>query len=1111
MPRIFDNIEKHLNQGLKDSIEVAYKSDFCIGYFNLRGWKHLADYVERWEGGDEKCCRLLIGMQKHPQEVLKDYFNHVETGEIDNKRAKDFKTKLAHEFRNQLTIGIPTDQDEITLRQLKHQLLSKKVVVKLFLKHTLHAKLYLLYRDDKNNPRTGFVGSSNLTMSGLAKQGELNVDVLDHDASEKLEKWFADRWEDRWCIDITEELAEIIEESWAREELIPPYHIYLKIAYHLSQEARSGLSEFKLPKEFEKKLFPFQQQAVKVAAHHLNKRNGVLIGDVVGLGKTITATALARIFEEDFSLETLIICPKNLVKMWEDYAFEYRLRAKVLSITKVQGELTDMRRYRLLIIDESHNLRNRFGKRYRAIHEYIKLNGSKVILLTATPYNKTYLDLSGQLRLFIDDDQNLGVSPERYIERIGGKTRFLARHQTAVDTLPAFEHSEFIDDWRELMKLFLVRRTRSFVKNHYALTDKTNGRQYLEFPDGSKSYFPDRVPKAVQYPYNPEDSEDQYARLYSPAVVSIIAGLNLARYGLGNYLNDNAENKATEAEKTIIQNLSRAGRRLKGFARTNLFKRLESSGWAFLLSVSRQVMRNYTFIYAIENKEKLPVGQQEANMLDYFLEDKEPDGESKPDITMNLLLDEKQYLNKAASVFKVLKAEKNQKKFDWIKSDLFEKKLKDELYADSKNLLKILEAGKEWKALEDRQLNRLFELITKDHPKEKVLIFTQYADTAYYLCDELKRRKVKSLECVTGDVEEPREYAVRFSPKSNGRSEIENELRVLVTTDVLSEGQNLQDAHIVVNYDLPWAIIRLIQRAGRIDRIGQQSKEIICYSFLPENGVEQIINLRGRLRQRIEENAEVVGADEVFFEGDPVNLADLYNEKSGILDDAGEEEVDLASYAYQIWKDAIDADPKLKQIITNMPDVVYSTKPLGNREKDEGTVVYCRTGEGNDVLTYVDSRGGVVTQSQFRILRALKCTPETPALERLPNHHDLVAKGVDYVREFESQIGGQLGHKRSARYRVYMSLEGFYNASPDDLFAGPRLKAAIDEIYQFPLKEYARDILNRQLKTGISDTDLSELVINLREEDRLCIVDPEGVKEYKAPQIICSMGLKEEN
>jgi hypothetical protein len=187
-----------------------------------------------------------------------------------------------------------------------------QVVVKLFLPYPLHAKLYLLFRDDLNNPITGFVGSSNLTLAGLSRHGELNVDVLDHLGTAKLSQWFDARWGDRWALDVSADLAALIEASWAREEAIPPYHIYLNIAYHLSTEARAGLSQFRLPPRFEQELFEFQKSAVKIAARHLHRRGGVMIGDVVGLGKTMMATALARMFEDDLGYETLIICPKNL-------------------------------------------------------------------------------------------------------------------------------------------------------------------------------------------------------------------------------------------------------------------------------------------------------------------------------------------------------------------------------------------------------------------------------------------------------------------------------------------------------------------------------------------------------------------------------------------------------------------------------------------------------------------------------------------------------------------------------------------------------------------------------------------------------------------------------
>jgi SNF2 family DNA or RNA helicase len=516
-------------------------------------------------------------------------------------------------------------------------------------------------------------------------------------------------------------------------------------------------------------------------------------------------------------------------------------------------------------------LRNREGKRYRAIQEYILQNGSKVILLTATPYNKTYLDLSNQLRLFVEDDVDLGIRPEQYLKLKlnGSETEFIRRHQCPLRSLSAFEKSEYTDDWQELMRLYMVRRTRSFIQDNYAEKDD-DGRLFLTMYDGTKSYFPERIPKTLKFAMKEDNPNDQYAKLYSKDIVEAINGLTLPRYGLGNFLVESPIPPATIVEQQKMADLSRAGKRLMGFCRTNLFKRLESSGQAFIQSIERHILRNYIFKYAIENEKPLPLGKQGAEVLDARIYDRDADDpyemcnylfDNDTESSDHTALQDANYTVLAEKLYKDYETH-YRSRFKWISSRLFKDSLLIEFKKDIDVFHKVIDKCGKWKPVDDARLSTLEALLTQIHPDKKVIIFSQFADTVDYLTSELKSRGVKRLEKATGDTADPTTVAWRFSPVSNKKREKvadSEELRVLIATDVLSEGQNLQDCSIVINYDLPWAIIRLIQRVGRVDRIGQTAETIQCYTFLPAEGGEKIINLRARVRRRLQENADSVG------------------------------------------------------------------------------------------------------------------------------------------------------------------------------------------------------------------------------------------------------------
>lgn len=1125
MSKIYDNIadDRKFKDILADVVTEPgiQRMDFCVGYFNLRGWDFICDEIDELEGdyiyeGDERVhrvARLLIGMQKAPEELLR--LKYRKTPFIpDADYVQKCKRKIAEEFRKQLLIGSTSVADEITLRTLCRQLKEKKVCVKLFLRNPLHAKLYIAHNPKSNLRKVyAFMGSSNLTYSGLTGQGELNAEMDDTGNAETLANWFEDRWNDRFAIDISDELIDVIENSWASESVISPYLIYLKTAYLLSQDARTGIAEYTLPPMFKKDLFEFQETAVKIAAKHLNneKRGGAMIGDVVGLGKTITACAVAKVFEQQYYASTLIICPANLQEMWQKYIKQYDLKADVTSMQK-HMDVDNMKYYKLVIIDESHNLRNSEGSRYHNIKDLINKMDCKVLLLTATPYNKDFTDLGNQLKLFLDPDFDLGIRPEHYIAELGGEREFLMKHsEVFVRSIHAFEQSTNVEDWRDLMKLFLVRRTRTFIKENYAATDPANNRKFLQFNDGTRSYFPDRIPNSIKFPTK---AGDQYSRLYSEEMIELMRELKLPRYGLSKYVDEKKAEEASRADKQLLQNLSRAGQRMMGFCMSTFFKRIDSCGFSFLQTLYRHILRNMVFIYAIDNKLKLPISDENA-LPDDYLEDQDQnelfaeDGNQQSstdaetgDIRIPTDLDI--YAEKAKNYYTFI-ASKSGSSVKRLESTYFKKSLKTQLKKDCEVLIKMIELCGTWQATQDLKMAELERLLTQKHKDEKVLVFTQYSDTAEYIYRQLKRRGIGKVACVTGGTKNPTELVERFSPKSN-KAEIpaSEELRIIIATDVLSEGQNLQDAHVIVNYDMPWAIIRLIQRAGRVDRIGQEADKIQCYSFFPAEGVEKIIKLRKRLNDRINENANVVGSDEIFFEGNAKNLQDLFNEKAGALDDEDDSDVDMASYAYQIWKNATDADPKLKEIVPKIPEKAYTTKKNTSLSLNEGVATYAKTSSESDMLTWIDTKGRVVTQSQLTILKAMACNREEPALEPLERHHDMVDKALETVNKMATKTSGVLGSRFSTKYRVVTMMEDFIKKYP--IYATEELKEAIDQIYNYPMREQTKFTLGQMLRRGDMVDDFAEYLAEMYSANQLCVVTEEA--EGKEARVICSMGLR---
>ena len=1097
MPLVLDNINERVEDALLTTLASSRTLDVAVGYFNLRGWNLIADAVDLLPDtpdGEPK-VRVLVGIAETPQDEMRRLAWGRQPDQVDQRAAVQHRADIVKEFGKQLEAGLPVVGDEAGLQTLRRQISDGDVAVKLHTAHRLHAKLYLCHRDDTAAPRVAYVGSSNLTHSGLRTQGELNVDMLDVDATRKLARWFNDRWDDRLSLEVMPHLVEVLDESWASGHLRDPYLVYLKMAYHLSKEAREGLISYGLPASMQQELLEFQAAAVKIAARIVTQKNGAMIGDVVGLGKTLIGTAVARLLQEENGYETLVVCPKNLKNMWDGYLHDYEVRGEVMSLSMVHKLLPEERRHRLVIIDEAHNLRNEKRRDHQALKAYISDNDSKVLLLTATPYNKDLSDLAAQLSLFLDNDTDLGIRPEQAIAE-AGDLDFERACRGRTSTLAAFKRSAHLEDWQTLMSHYLIRRTRRFVEDNYADTD-SESRKYLRFGDGTVFYFPKRIPVPVER----EMAENDPAKpMTSGTTLDAIKDLKLPRSKVGTYLNSRYQPTTPDEAKLLADLREAAHGDLSGFNRIMMFKRLSSSGPAFLATLRRHRLRNQVASHALDNNLPVPVGSV-SNAL--WPVETDIDGDDTDDdgtlVKREGISPEQAYARLEAT---------KPKNVRWAPVGAFVSKFRQHLSHDTDLIGQLLDNFGTWTPETDGKMNALEELVAQQHANEKVLVFTEAADTARYVTEELRRRGVEGVELVTGNSENPTRTAHRFSPVSNRAlpEELGGELRVLVSTDVLSEGQNLQDAHIVVNYDLPWALVKLIQRAGRVDRIGQASPEVLLYSLMPSNTLEGVITLRRRIRDRLVENAELLGSDEKFFgdEREGEIICGLYDESSNYMLKDGVDDVDPVSMAYEIWRQAQERHPELAQRASTLPNVVHSTRQSPDRSDWSGVLVHSQTVTGSDAFAFVSPDGEQRRMTAQEALTLAACDPSTPPLRRLDDHYELTAAAFD--GPLRTPRGQATGALQGVRGRVWQELHAHMDTFEDNLlFTLADLRNAHDAINERPLRESATQTLAKAVKDR-SPKDLAALVVSLWRDGMLCI--PPQTTTHAEPTIICAMGFR---
>ncbi|PJF30628.1 MAG: helicase [Candidatus Thermofonsia Clade 1 bacterium] len=989
---IIDNRESaHFAERLRRFLVNSQAAHFAVGYFFLSGFAEIADELARLAE-----VRLLIGniSDRETVEQLAEGYQHLALVK-DSIEAQTYRTQLEMlEVRQATAAALRAGVDQLDqteklerAAQLLIELIqSGRLQVRVYTRGRLHAKAYIFDYGavydatgapiERDETGVAVVGSSNLSLAGIQHSTELNVVVRGNANHAALKEWYQALWNEAQEFD--QDLMHILRESWAGG-LARPYDIYMKALYSLVEDRIDGQQK-KPPlwtDELTDKLTEFQKVAVKQAVAMIRQYGGAFVSDVVGLGKSYVGAAILKHFAWAEWSRALIVCPASLVKMWERYNRQFWLNAQVLSMGNLRenGDVTWLRRtyeqqVDLVLIDESHNFRHTDTQRYRVLQE-LTAQGKRVCLLTATPRNQSVWDIYSQIKLFHPHDTTqLPVQPANLRE-------YFKLIEIGERTL------------QELLQHILVRRTRLHVLRWYGYDAETNQRidpnnfePYLRGErrayvcvNDRKQFFPQRQLETVDY-----SIEATYHGLYDQLRGYIGHGrteisaelpdeLVYARYGLWWYVR-----QEKRLQKPYVD-LQTAGANLRGLMRIMLFKRFESSVYAFRETVKRMVKVHRLFLEAMA-KGHVPAGE-EAQQLLY---------ESDLEDEVALM----QALEAVSGLYDI--------------NDFEVERLQAHLQHDLAILEKILELVEPIRPEQDAKLQTLKALLEKPALRDKKrLIFTQYADTARYLYEQLNPKSDRAIEVIYSNNRDKSAIIGRFAPKANPESAGTPEVHTLIATDVLSEGLNLQDCNIIINYDLHWNPVRLIQRFGRVDRIGTEHDVVYGYNFLPETGIEHNLGLHDRLARRIQEIHETIGEDTAILERserlNPEAFYAIYERRIGAISEEELDETEFLSLseAEEMFRQMREQNSAEFERIRSLRNGIRSAMPEGGKR---GVFVLCRSGRYKRAYV-VEPSGEIVAKDVSEVLKLLHCTPNTPTGELPSGYSELVMR---VKRQFEAEV-----------------------------------------------------------------------------------------------------------
>ena len=1003
----FTNEEGHtLLSRFKSTLKDTQLFDVLVGYFRASGFHQLYDALEPVEK-----IRILVGlsvdrdsydmMQYHQQNGTIDFESHQRTKKRYQQNLKE-EIENSDENDNRLEIGIrkfieflkADCQDPAMDKAYNGN--GKKLEIRAYPSKNIHAKVYIgKFKPEDRDYGFVITGSSNFSESGFVANREFNVELRSKRDVLFAEEQFNALWKE--SVDISEDFVDTIQNKTWLNDQIKPYELYLKLIYEYLEEDINLADEFEpfLPDGFMK--LKYQNQAAIQAKKILETYNGVFLADVVGLGKTfITALLLQQL-----QGRTLVICPPVLKDYWKDSLFDFGIRSfEVESLGKLEHIIKKgLERYDYIVVDEAHRFRNENTQSYANLLDICL--GKKVILVTATPLNNTVDDIFAQLKLF-------QAPKNSTIPGIPNLEKYFSNFRTRLAKLEKTdpEYKKLIkvisDDIRNsILRYVMVRRTRTDVMTYFKQDMKMQG---LTFPNLDN-------PQKIVYKY-----EGELETIFNNTIKKL-QEFTYARYTPLLYYIGN---------KALSEFEMQQQRNVGGFMKGILVKRLESSFHAFHQSVDRFITSYEKFIAMYKNgtvyiSKKVDVydliESDNIERLEEFVEEEKAHKYDSQDF-------KKEFIDKLEFDLAILKEVK--KLWQTVNSDpkleTFIKELKSKA-ALKNNKLVIFTESKETG-------DYIYEAL-QDEFKGKVMF---YSSTGGRHTD----KKLTSNHTVSRDI-----ITANFDPKYK---EKRDDLKILIATDVLAEGINLHRSNVLINYDLPWNPTRVLQRAGRVNRLGSNFPNVHIFNFFPTSHSDEHLGLEVNITNKIQMFHDILGEDAKYLsDGEEFGSQELFNTLNSKTAYTGEDgEGDSELKYLELMRKIRDDNPDLFEKIKNLPKKARSGFKKENLE-DDALVTFFRIGKLKKF--YINQSGKSNEITFFDAVKELECKPETQRAN-IPNDYFHLLQTNKTRFELDTTVGDEQtkgsGGRSNAKYietrlkdKSFKNFKGFTDSN-DEFLNGVR-------------------------------------------------------------------------